>query len=60
MAAELPPLLMLLYCLLLSVQWSAGVEAGAVQAAFSANASAFAAKQPRLPRKGERNILVSN
>lgn len=51
---------MLLYCLLLSVQWSAGVEAGAVQAAFSANASAFAAKQPRLPRKGERNILVSN
>lgn len=29
-----------------------------MQAAFRANAAAFAAKQPRLPKKGERNILV--
>lgn len=42
------------------LQWQFGAEVGAMQAAFKANAAAFAAKQPRLPRKGERNILVSN
>lgn len=41
------------------LQWLAAAEAGAELAAFKANAAAYAAKQPILPRKGERNILVS-
>jgi hypothetical protein len=45
---------------LFALQWLSKTEAGAMQAAFKANAAAFAAKQPKLPRKGERNILVSS
>jgi hypothetical protein len=42
------------------MQWQAGGDAGSVLAVFKATAAAYAAQQPKLPRKGERNILVSS
>lgn len=44
---------------LLGVQLLAGAPAGALLAQFEADAAAFKAQQPKLPKKGERNILVS-
>lgn len=40
-------------------QLLAGAPPGALVSAFSAAAAAHAAAQPKLPRKGARNILVS-
>lgn len=68
LASLLPPLPLLLSPLQL-LSGAAGEEeasqggggaAAAVQSCFKARAAAHAAKQPKLPRKGERNILVSS
>jgi hypothetical protein len=39
-------------------QLMSGVTAGALLARFESDAAAFQAKQPKLPKKGQRNILV--
>ncbi|WIA39334.1 hypothetical protein OEZ86_005446 [Tetradesmus obliquus] len=37
-----------------------GAPAGALLACFEADAAAFQAKQPKLPKKGQRNILITS
>jgi hypothetical protein len=39
-------------------QLMSGVPAGALLARFESDAAAFQAQQPKLPKKGQRNILV--
>jgi hypothetical protein len=47
-----------LLCALLH-QLMSGAPVGALLARFESDAAAFQAKQPKLPKKGQRNILVS-
>lgn len=47
-----------LFALPVLLQLLGSVPAGALLACFEADAAAFQAKQPKLPKKGQRNILV--